>query len=99
MGKTLLIISGGLEAADTVKRAKEMGHYVVVSDSDYQAPAITIADSCLIADVYGANETASAAERYSRKIRRIDGVICVAADAWDSTGFSIRNRRPLGLTS
>ncbi len=26
-------------------------------------------------------ETAAAAERYSRKIRKIDGVICVAADA------------------
>ena len=26
-------------------------------------------------------ETAAAAERYNRKIRKIDGVICVAADA------------------
>jgi len=81
MTKTLLIISGGIEAADAVKRAKEMGHYVVVSDSDYQAPGVAIADSCLIADVHGANETAAAAERFSRKIRKIDGVICVGADA------------------
>ncbi len=81
MGKTLLIVSGGIEAADAAKRAKELGHYVVVSDRDPQAPGFQFADSCLIADVYGANETASAAERYSRKIRRIDGVICVAADA------------------
>src|SRR5580692_10085933 len=36
---------------------------------------------CLTADVYGAAETAAAAERYSRKIRKIDGVLCVAADA------------------
>ena len=35
----------------------------------------------LIADVYGPSETAAAAERYNRKIRKIDGVICVAADA------------------
>ena len=41
----------------------------------------TFADSCLIADVYGPDETAAAAERYHRKIRPIDGVICVAADA------------------
>jgi len=80
-GKTLLIISGGIEAADAARRAKEMGHTVVVSDRDPEAPGFQFADSCLIADVYGPNETASAAERYNRKIRKIDGVICVAADA------------------
>jgi biotin carboxylase len=79
--KTLLIISGGIETVDAVKRAKEMGHYVVVSDQDHLAPGFALADSCLIADVYGASETASAAERFNRKIRKIDGVICVAADA------------------
>jgi len=81
MGKTLLIISGGIEAADAARRAKEMGHTVVVSDRDPNAPGFAFADSCLIADVYGAGETAAAAERYSRKIRKIDGVLCVAADA------------------
>ncbi len=81
MGKTLLIVSGGIEAADAARRAKEMGLTVVVSDRDPEAPGFAFADSCLIADVYGATETAAAAERYNRKIRRIDGVICVAADA------------------
>ncbi|HXS05929.1 MAG TPA: ATP-grasp domain-containing protein [Rhizomicrobium sp.] len=80
-GKTLLIVSGGIEAADAAKRAKEMGLHVVVSDIDAEAPGFAFADSCLIADVYGPMETAAAAERYSRKIRKIDGVICVAADA------------------
>ena len=79
--KTLLIISGGVEAAEAAKRAKEMGYTVVVSDRDPEAPGFAFADSCLIADVYGASETAAAAERYNRKIRKIDGVICVAADA------------------
>jgi biotin carboxylase len=81
MGKTLLIVSGGVEATDAVLRAKQMGLNVVVSDRDLEAPGFAQADSRLIADVYGAEETAAAAERYSRKIRRIDGVICVAADA------------------
>jgi biotin carboxylase len=81
MSKTLLIVSGGIEAADAARRAKEMGLYVVVSDRDPEAPGFAFADSCLIADVYGAVETAAAAERFSRKIRKIDGVICVAADA------------------
>jgi biotin carboxylase len=80
-GKTLLIVSGGIEAADAARRAKEMGHTVVVSDLDPKAPGFEFADSCLIADVYGPSETAAAAERYSRKIRKIDGVLCVAADA------------------
>src|ERR1700744_6797079 len=80
-GKTLLIISGGIEAVDAARRARERGHTVVVSDRDPQAPGFAFADSCLIADVYGATETAAAAERYSRKIRKIDGVLCVAAAA------------------
>jgi biotin carboxylase len=79
--KTLLIVSGGIEAAEAAKRAKEMGLYVVVSDRDVEAPGFAFSDSCLIADVYSPDETAAAAERFSRKIRKIDGVICVAADA------------------
>jgi len=81
MSKTILIVSGGIEAADAAKRAKEMGFNVVVSDRDPEAPGFAYADSCIIADVYGPTETAAAAERYNRKVRKIDGVICVAADA------------------
>jgi biotin carboxylase len=81
MPKTLLIVSGGVEAVDAAKRARELGHYVVVSDCDPEAPGFEFADSRLIADVYGSEQTAAAAERFSRKVRRIDGVICVAADA------------------
>jgi phosphoribosylaminoimidazole carboxylase (NCAIR synthetase) len=76
--KTLLIISGSPETAAIAQRAKALGHTVVISDSDPQAPGFGFADSCLIADVQGPPETAAAAERYSRKIRRIDGVVCLA---------------------
>ncbi len=79
--KTLLIISGGVEAAAAVKRAKDMGLNVVCSDINPEAPGFAIADSALIADVYGPADTAAAAERFHNKIRKIDGVICVAADA------------------
>jgi biotin carboxylase len=79
--KTILIVSGGVEAADAAKRAREMGFYVVVSDRDPYAPGFAHADSVLLADVYSPRETAAAAERFSRKLRKIDGVICVAADA------------------
>ena len=81
MAKTLLIICGSIEAVDAIKRAKELGNYVVVSDGDHLAPGFALADSCLIADVYGASETTAAAERFSRKIRKIDGVVSVAAGA------------------
>jgi biotin carboxylase len=77
-GKTLLIISGGIEAADAARRAKEMGLTVVMSDSDPGARGFAFADSCLIANVREPAETAAAAERYSRKIRKIDGVIAIA---------------------
>jgi biotin carboxylase len=80
MTKTLLIISGGEETVKVARHARQAGYSVVVSDANPQAPAFAFADSCLIADVHGVNETAAAAERYSRKIRKIDGVLC-AADA------------------
>jgi len=78
MPKTLLIISGQPESVSVAQRVKAMGHTVVISDGDPQAPAFAFADSCLIADRHGASETAAAAERYSRKIRPIDGVVSTA---------------------
>ena len=98
MTKTLLIVSGGIEAADAARHAKEMGLYVVVSDRNTAAPGFQYADSCLIADVYGATETAAAAERYSRKIRKIDGVICVAADAPLTTATVAQRLRLPGIS-
>src|SRR5262245_37524133 len=79
--RTLLIVSGGIEAADAAKRAREMGLHVVVSDIDPNAPGFAIAHDRLIADVYGPEETAAAAEQYHRERRPLSGVICVAADA------------------
>ena len=79
--RTLLIVSGGIEAADAAKRAREMGLHVVVSDIDPNAPGFQFAHDRLIADVYGPEDTAAAAERYHREQRPISGVICVAADA------------------
>lgn len=79
--KTLLIVSGGIEAADAARHAKAMGLHVVVSDIDPNAPGFQFADDRIVADVYGPEDTANAAEKFAREIRPIDGVICVAADA------------------
>src|SRR5476649_2142832 len=94
MAKTLLIISGGSEAAEAAGRIRELGHTVVVSDGDPQAPAFAFADSCLIADIHGASETAAAAERYNRKIRKIDGVLCLADYALAAATVTDRLRLP-----
>ena len=94
MTKTLLIISGGEASVEVARRAKESGHAVVVSDGDPQAPAFAFADSCLIADVHGVSETAAAAERYNRKIRKIDGVVCTADAALTAATVADRLRLP-----
>ncbi|HYM17629.1 MAG TPA: ATP-grasp domain-containing protein [Micropepsaceae bacterium] len=93
--KTLLIISGGIEAADAARHARDIGLHVIVSDIDPNAPGFAYAHDRLIADVYGPEATAQAAERYHRQIRKIDGVICVAADA-PLTAALVAER--LGLT-
>ena len=94
MSKTLLIVSGGEQAATAAQRARALGHTVVVSDSNPQSPAFAFADSCLIADIHGASETAAAAERYNRKIRKIDGVLCAADAALTAATVSDRLRLP-----
>ena len=78
MGKTLLLLSGA--EAQTAQRLRERGHTLAVMDADPRAPAFAFADSCLIADVWRPDDCAAAAERYSRKIRRLDAVLS-AADA------------------
>jgi biotin carboxylase len=92
--KTLLVLSGGAVAAKVAQRLRELGLTVVVSDGDPQAPAFAFADSCLIADVHGASETAAAAERYNRKIRKIDGVLCAADAALTAATVAGRLRLP-----
>jgi len=93
-GKTLLIVSGGPNAADAAGRVRALGHVPVVSDHDPRAPAFAFAESCLIADPWGPQETAAAAERYSRKIRRIDGVVCCNEAALTAAAVAERLRLP-----
>ncbi|MBI1210935.1 MAG: ATP-grasp domain-containing protein [Alphaproteobacteria bacterium] len=78
--KTLLIVSGGIEATHGVRRAKELGHRVVVSDMNPAAPGFAFADDHLIASTYDADATAAAAEHYHRTVSPIDGVITIGAD-------------------
>jgi biotin carboxylase len=78
--KTLLIISGGIEAVPGIILAKKMGLHVVVSDGNQEAPGFDYTDDKIIASTYDVNETVKAARHYSKNIKKIDGVMCVASD-------------------
>ncbi|MBW1963067.1 MAG: ATP-grasp domain-containing protein [Deltaproteobacteria bacterium] len=78
--KTLWIVSGGVEAVPGIKRAKELGLHVVVSDGDPEAPGFALADDKVLASTYDVEATIKAAVRYHQTVRQIDGVICIAAD-------------------
>jgi len=80
MKKTLLIVSGGVQAIHGIKRAKDFGCHVVVSDMNRHAPGIELADDRLIASTYDVDETLAAAEHYHRTVRPIDGVITIGCD-------------------
>lgn len=78
--KTLLIISGGIEAVPGIRLAKEMGLHVVVSDMNPNAPGFTFADDRLLASTYDVEATVAVAVQYHRAISPIHGVMCIAAD-------------------
>ena len=80
MTRTLLIVSGGAEALPGIRLAKRMGLHVVVSDGSPKAPGLAEADDRLIASTYDVAATVDAAREYSRVVRPLDGVVCVAAD-------------------
>lgn len=78
--RTLWVVSGGIEAVEGIRLAKDMGLYVVVSDANPRAPGFTLADERIIASTYDVEATVAAAQHYQRTVRPIDGVICIAAD-------------------
>ena len=80
MGKCLLIVGGGIEAIPGVKEAKAMGHQVVVSDINPEAPCFDVADHRLIASTYDADATVEAALDFSKRTCPIDGVMSVGTD-------------------
>jgi biotin carboxylase len=78
--RTLLIVSGGAEAVPGIRLAKRMGLHVVVSDGSPKAPGFAEADDSVLASTYDVEATIEAAREYSHSVRRLDGVMCVAAD-------------------
>ena len=68
-GKRLLILGGMRMACDIVKRAQNMGVYVVVADNTIGAPAKAIADKEIYADVTNVDEIVKIC-----KEEKIDGI-------------------------
>lgn len=80
MVKTLLIVCGGIEATHGIKLARDMGHHVVVSDMNANAPGMKLADHAITASTYDINETVAAARDFHENIQPIDGVMCIGSD-------------------
>ncbi|HAH11104.1 MAG TPA: phosphoribosylglycinamide synthetase [Alphaproteobacteria bacterium] len=78
--RTLLIVSAGVEAVHGIRRAKELGLRVIVSDRDTSAPGFAYADDGFEASTYDPQATADAAEDYARRCGPISGVITIGAD-------------------
>ena len=78
--KTLWVISGGTEAVPTIRRAREMGLKVVVSDLAPDAPGFEFAHHTRLASTYDWRQTLESAKAYAKRHGPIDGVICAAAD-------------------
>jgi biotin carboxylase len=78
--RTILVVSGGTEAVPGIRRARELGLHVVVSDGSPSAPGLRAGDDRLLASTYDVAATVAAACRYHRTVRPIDGVISIAAD-------------------
>ncbi len=78
--KTLLMVSGGVQALPGIELAQSMGLHVVVSDMNPDSPGFGVADDQIIASTYDVAASVCAAARYHREVRPIDGVVCLAAD-------------------
>lgn len=77
--KTILILSGGVEALEGIRIAHRMGLRVAVADGNPEAPGRDLADDFLLANIYDAEDVLAAVKRYTDS-NVINGVITVAAD-------------------
>ena len=96
--KTILIISGSNEAIPGIQLAKKMGLYVVVSDMNYNAPGFQYADARIIASTYDVDSTVKKAKYYDSNIKKIDGVMCIAADVPFTVASIAKELRLPGIT-
>lgn len=71
----LLVIGAGKFQADGIRRAKELGHWVVAADGDAKAPGFAIADAFEVCDVLNVDANISVARKH-----KIDAVCSFSSD-------------------
>lgn len=73
--KKLLIIGAGTEQIGVIKEAKKMGHFVVVSDFNNNAPGIAFADK-----FYEKSTTDGPGNKEIAQLEKVDGVLTVCSE-------------------
>lgn len=76
----VLFVGGSREALPAIRRARELGLRVVVSDYSPDAPGFALADERILASTYDIDETVEGARRAHERSGRLDGVLCAACD-------------------
>jgi biotin carboxylase len=78
--RTICIVGAGAEAADGIAVARRMGLHVVATDADPEAPGFAVSHDRILASTYDVDATVAAVADYHRRVRRVDGVLCIASD-------------------
>lgn len=74
-GKILMLGAGPIQIG-AIKRAKELGYYVIALDEDPDAPGLQLADKFGVLDIRELEPCVAYAQQ-----ENVDGAICVAVDA------------------
>lgn len=62
--KKIMVIAGGYGQIELIKKAKEMGHYVICSNLYVDSPAFPYADACEVSDVLDKEKNLEIAQKY-----------------------------------
>lgn len=73
--KKILIIGAGIEQVPAIQIAKEMGHYVIISDMNMSAPGVKFSDSAYEVSTTSIDGNIEIAEK-----EKIDGVMTVCSE-------------------
>jgi len=90
MSKKILVIGAGVAQEDAIKRAKNLGYYVLASDGSSEAVGLRVAHEGRVIDVKDGEQNLAWAQK-----EKIDGVISYASDITLPTVFAVREA--LGL--
>jgi len=94
---TLLILTGGVEAVEGIKTAKNMNLNVIVMDGNRRCLGRKQSDEFLHANIYDPDAVVNALRKY-KYANRINGVVTIAADNTTSVAAAIEYLGLAGIT-